>query len=222
MRLVLENVKKEYKDTLLFQNIQLRVPSGEMVALQGRSGVGKSTLLNLVAGLEKPTSGEIQVNGISLSGKSMNELSSIRGKEIGYIAQNSPMIPKLTALENAKVPLWLVKQKSDEEAAAMQRLFHFGDLLGVAHLFEKRIEKLSGGEAQRIGILRALVRNPGLIVADEPTSALDDESVEQVIACFHHIRSQGVTIIVATHSAQIATRCDKRYRITQSELVSVP
>ncbi|WP_028559543.1 ABC transporter ATP-binding protein [Paenibacillus pinihumi] len=222
MRLVLENVKKEYKDTLLFQNVQLRVPPGEMVALQGRSGVGKSTLLNLIAGLEKPTSGEIQVNGISLSGKSMHELSSIRGQEIGYIAQNSPMIPKLTALENAKVPLWLVKQTPDEEAAAVQRLLQFGDLLGVAHLFEKRIEKLSGGEAQRIGILRALVRNPGLIVADEPTSALDDESAEQVIASFHHIRSQGVTIIVATHSAQIAAKCDKRYRITPSGLVSIP
>ncbi|MEK4009613.1 ABC transporter ATP-binding protein [Paenibacillus sp. FSL H3-0333] len=219
MTLSLANIKKCYREKLIFENIYLEVEPGQIVALQGKSGTGKSTLLNLVAGLEKPSEGEVLLGNIKFKDMSLNDLSSIRGKYIGYISQHNPMIPKLTALENITVPLWFNKKNKSqiEVYDHIKKLSHF---LQVDQILNSKIEKLSGGELQRIGIIRALLMKPMLIVADEPTASLDEETAGLVINCFNTLKSEGAIILLATHNTTIASECDFTYFLTQDGLVS--
>ncbi|AIQ65045.1 peptide ABC transporter ATPase [Paenibacillus stellifer] len=219
MTLLIKNIKKQYKEKLIFENVSLTVKPSQIIALKGKSGTGKSTLLNILAGLEKPTSGDIILNESSFAQKSLNELSSIRAENIGYVSQFNPMIPKLTALQNITVPLWLNKKKKNE-INTQNRIKHFAQLLQVEQLLDKKIEKLSGGELQRIGIIRALINEPKLIIADEPTASLDDEAASLVLECFNEIKGNGTIILLATHNINIASLCDCTYLLTKNGLVT--
>lgn len=218
MALTLANMTKHYKGKIIFENISLKTTQGQIIAIKGKSGVGKSTLLNIIAGLELPSAGEVALDGISFSGKSLSELSSIRGKHIGYISQHNPMIPKLTVSENITVPLLF--EKSGDRENVQQRITTLAEVLQIEDLLNQKIEKLSGGELQRVGIIRALINNPKLIVADEPTASLDDETSALVLQCFNQLKLSGVTIITATHNRAFSESCDVTYLLTKDGLIA--
>lgn len=218
MTLILANIAKHYKGRTIFENISLKASQGQIIAIKGKSGVGKSTLLNIIAGLEVPSTGEVTLNRISFSGKSLSELSSIRGKHIGYISQHNPMIPKLTVSENITVPLLF--DKSGDRKEVQQRMTTLAEVLQIEDLLHQKIEKLSGGELQRVGIIRALINKPQLIVADEPTASLDDETSELVLHCFNQLKLSGVTIVAATHNRAFSESCDVTYLLTKDGLIA--
>ncbi|PWW07243.1 putative ABC transport system ATP-binding protein/lipoprotein-releasing system ATP-binding protein [Paenibacillus cellulosilyticus] len=218
MSLTLINVKKQYNNVLLFDHVSLKANPGEIIALKGKSGTGKSTLLNIIAGLEKPSSGEILLNELSFSEKSVHELSRVRREYIGYISQHTPLIPKLTVLDNITIPLHFIK-KSEVNKEIMARIDEYAALLEIKNLYDNKIEQLSGGEQQRVGIIRALLHNPNLVVADEPTASLDDETSALVFECFNHLKSKGAIILLSTHHAAIAAKCDSIYLLTPDGLV---
>lgn len=220
--IILRNVKKEFKGTIVFENINFTGASGNVIAIRGKSGVGKSTLLNIIAGLEKPSAGSYFFDDINMSQKSLNNLTKFRGENIGYISQYSPMIPKLSALENICVPLWFKKEDKTINSSKLNRINELCELFEVQHLLSKKIEMLSGGEIQRVGVIRSLINNPKLVVADEPTGSLDDETALKVLSCFHSLKSEGITIILATHSGMVAEQCDEVFVLTKDGLFREP
>ncbi|MFE4573060.1 ABC transporter ATP-binding protein [Paenibacillus chitinolyticus] len=217
-QVLLTDIAKRFKDKTIFEHIDLTVAKGRTIAVKGRSGSGKSTLLNIIAGLEKPTSGEYFLDGEDMSQLNLNRLSEIRKHKIGYISQHSPVIPKLTALENIMVPFWFDKKRENSKIIQKQ-VERLGRLFEIHHLLNDRVEKLSGGEIQRVGIIRALIKDPELIVADEPTGALDDETALKILACLDELKVNGVSVIIATHSGMVAEKCDERYQLTNQGLI---
>lgn len=214
----LTSIAKEFKGSTVFKNVDLTVGKGTVIAIKGKSGIGKSTLLNIVAGLEKPTTGQYMLDGEDLSQMNLHDLSDVRKRKIGYISQHSPMIPKLTALENIVVPLWFEKKREDSDNIT-KRIEQLSRLFEIDHLLHSKIEKLSGGEIQRVGIIRSLIKEPRLLVADEPTGALDDETALIVLMCLNELKTNGVSVILATHSAMVAKHCDEVYQLTKEGLV---
>ncbi|WP_127534367.1 ABC transporter ATP-binding protein [Paenibacillus kobensis] len=219
-QVILKNIKKQFRGNTIFDNISICVDNGDLVAIKGTSGIGKSTLLNIISGLEKPSSGAYTFNGRIMSDLRLNQLSKIRSKQIGYISQFSPMIPKLTAIENIKVPL-LFNSNNKDNKSLTKRIEELVVLFGIQNIITKRIELLSGGEIQRVGIIRSIATNPELIVADEPTNALDDETALKVLHYFKELKSNGTTIIIATHSANVADYCDEVYLLSKEGLCPV-
>ncbi|MRX71469.1 ATP-binding cassette domain-containing protein [Bacillus lacus] len=215
---ILKNIKKEFKGSTVFDSVNLTARSGKVIAIKGKSGVGKSTLLNIIAGLEYSSAGHYYFNNINMSEKNFNDLTSIRGESIGYISQHSPMIPKLSAFENICVPLWFKKEEKKIMNTKLKRIDKLSELFEVQSQLSKKIEMLSGGEIQRVGVIRSLINNPQLVVADEPTGALDDETALKVLSCFHTLKAEGVTIILATHSGIVAEQCDEVYHLTKDGL----
>lgn len=215
----LKNVSKSFKGTLVFKNVNLRGKAGEIIAIKGKSGVGKSTLLNIIAGLESLTSGTYQLDGINMNNKNLNELARVRRKKIGYISQHNPMIPKLTAFENICVPLMFDKHNKDTIQSKIERIKYLSNLFQVDHILNKEIGKLSGGEIQRVAIIRSLVNNPQIIVADEPTGSLDEDTALTILSYFQAIKSEGLTILLATHSSLVAEQSDLVYHLSKEGLV---
>lgn len=217
-RILLKNISKSFKNTFIFKNVDLYEEPGQIIAIKGKSGVGKSTLLNIIAGLEHPTSGDYQLDGINMIDKNINELARIRGNKIGYISQFSPMIPELTTIENICIPLIINKQNNNTIELKKKRIEELSKLFEVHHLLNNRISELSGGEIQRVGIIRSLVNNPSIVVADEPTGSLDDETALNILNYFKAMKSEGITIILATHSSMVAESSDIVYNLTKEGL----
>lgn len=220
-KLILEDVKKEFNGSVVFDNINLVVEKGNIIAIKGKSGVGKSTLLNIIAGLERPSSGSYFLNNMNIGESNFSDLTKIRSELVGYISQHSPMIPKLSAFENICVPLWFKKQNSTLQSLSIKRIDELSELFEVKHLLTKKIEMLSGGEIQRVGVIRSLINNPDLLVADEPTGALDDDTTLKVLSCFKDLKLEGLTIIIATHSSLVAEHCDQVFNLTKDGLLIV-
>jgi ABC-type lipoprotein export system ATPase subunit len=214
----MDNVSKTFNGIPVFQNVSFEAKSGEIIAIKGKSGVGKSTLLNIIAGLEPLSSGEYMLNDINMGNKTSNELAKIRGESIGYISQYSPMVSKLTAIENITIPFLFKKIDNKQYEERINSIYNLSDRFGIQHLLQKKINKLSGGEIQRVGIIRALINNPQVIVADEPTGSLDDETALTILGFLKEMRAEGLTIVLATHSNLIANECDKIYQLTEEGL----
>lgn len=217
--LILKGIEKKYGKSIIFKNIDLHVLPGTLVAIKGKSGVGKSTLLNIIAGLELPTSGTYFLDNVNMSNKNFKALAEIRKKRIGYISQHSPMIPGLTAFENIYIPLWLDKKKDNEDHSIDEKI-EISKKFGVYPLLHKKIDKLSGGERQRVAIIRALMNNPKVIVADEPTGSLDDETAIKIVEYFQSLKGKGISIVIATHSELVANLCDQIYLLSKDGLIS--
>lgn len=218
VRLRLENIKKDFNGNTIFENVSLMGEKGSIIAIKGKSGVGKSTLLNIIAGLERPSSGKYFLNDSKMNESKLSDLAKIRSELVGYISQHSPMIQNLNAFENICVPLWFKKQDRALRDQKMSRIFELSESFEIKHLLNKKISMLSGGEIQRVGIIRSLMNNPELLVADEPTGALDDETTARVIDGFKTLRSEGLTIIIATHSNIVAEYCDQVFTLTKDGL----
>jgi ABC-type lipoprotein export system ATPase subunit/ABC-type lipoprotein release transport system permease subunit len=188
-------------------NINLEIDQGEFVALVGPSGSGKSTLLNLLGGLDRPTSGELNMQGLGLQNATEVELTAHRRYNVGFIFQSFNLLPTLTALENVALPLMLsgvpLKERQGRAADLLQRV-------GLSHRVDHRPTEMSGGEQQRAAIARALVNNPQLILADEPTGNLDTATGNEVMQLLRKLNTEsGVTLIVVTHDPEVAAYADR-------------
>jgi putative ABC transport system ATP-binding protein len=186
--------------------VDLSVERGELVAVMGPSGSGKSTLLTIAGSLEEPTSGQVLVDGIDLAAVSRSDRAKMRRRSIGYVFQDFNLLPGLTALENATLPLELdgIRAKT-ARSAAVEAL----ESLGVADRTERYPDELSGGERQRVAIARAIVGERGLLLADEPTGALDSVNGEAVMRLLRAAAHRGIAGVVVTHEAQLASWADR-------------
>ena len=200
------------------EDVTLSVKPGEFVAVCGPSGSGKSTLLNLIGTLDRPTSGQVIVDGVNVNTLKGNALANFRREKIGFIFQLFNLIPELTSLENVMMPL-LPYQRSLNfklEDRAKELLVNAGLGRRLSHL----PAQLSGGEQQRVAIARALINHPRLILADEPTGNLDTQSGEEVISLMHQLnREKGLTLILVTHDVVLASGADRVIHIKDGRLV---
>ena len=196
--------------------VDMRVARREFVAVVGQSGSGKSTLLHVVGTLEPADGGEVRLLGESLLGLGAAETARVRNRNIGFVYQAHHLIPELTALENVMLPL-LVRGESRDQAGARAR-----DLLtrlGLGERCEHRPGRLSGGEAQRVAVARALVGEPCLLLADEPTGNLDEHTAEEVFAAMRELcREENAAVVMVTHSSELARRADRVLRLHEGRL----
>ncbi|MEU0356757.1 ABC transporter ATP-binding protein [Streptomyces cyaneofuscatus] len=183
--------------------VSLRVPAGRMVAVLGRSGSGKSTLLQCAAGLDRPTSGTVRIGGTSLAGLGEAALTRLRRDRVGFVFQSLNLVPSLSVLENAALPLLLAGQGTDGRARAALAA------VGLADRAEDRPAQLSGGQQQRVAVARALVTEPDVVFADEPTGALDPVTAAEVLALLRHAADEGRTVVMVTHDPVAAAWADE-------------
>ena len=208
----LENVGKVYKPpgggvaVRALRGVSFGFARGEYAAIVGPSGSGKSTLLNLLGCLDRPTSGTYWLDGSDVSRLDDDELSDIRGQRIGFIFQSFNLIQTQTVMENLEVPLFYQgvppRQRHDIAMALI-------DKVGLAERRQHRPQELSGGQQQRVAIARALVNDPAILLADEPTGNLDSRTGEVILDLLEELNSQGRTIIMVTHDAHVARRCQR-------------
>ncbi|MFF3213076.1 ABC transporter ATP-binding protein [Streptomyces sp. NPDC002886] len=203
----LDRVSKEYGDTLALDALSLEIRRGEAVAVMGPSGCGKSTLLNMVAGLDRPSAGTIEVHGQDLGGLTETGLALYRRRDVGMIFQFFNLIEDLPALDNVALAAQLTGTSARQ---ARRRALELLDELGVADRRNNYPATLSGGERQRVGVARALMNRPALLLADEPTGALDSRSGEQVMDLLIDLNQIGQTLLIVTHDPHLATRCAGR------------
>ena len=200
----------------VLKEIDLDVAQGESVGIVGPSGSGKSTLLMVLGGLERADSGEIEVAGESLAGKSEDALAAFRGRNVGIVFQSFHLIPNMTALENVAVPLELAGDGDAFEKAAAEL-----EAVGLGGRLNHYPGQMSGGEQQRVAIARALAPAPRLIVADEPTGNLDRRTGDQIAELlFAKQKERGATLLLVTHDADLAKRCDRMVQVSSGRVLS--
>jgi putative ABC transport system ATP-binding protein len=202
-------------DIEVLRGVDLRVASGETVAIVGESGSGKSTLLSLFAGLDVPTRGRVRLDGADLDALSESELARLRARRIGIVFQQFHLVSGFTALENVSLPLEL-QGEADAEARARAVL----DQVGLSQRADHLPSRLSGGECQRVAIARALVVEPALLLADEPSGSLDSatgEAVDRLL--FELVARRGAALVLVTHSERLAAACDRRLALVGGRLV---
>jgi len=214
------NIWKSYGETTVLKGINLKVKKGDFIAIRGKSGAGKTTLLKIISLIEKPNKGEIKIFGRKANDLTDEEKSNLRLHNIGFIFQFFNLIPSLTVLENIELPLALAGIKKRERRKRARELLEYFDLL---HLAERFPETLSGGEKQRIAIIRALVNKPKIILADEPTSSLDNENTLLVIDLLTEInRDKKLTIILTTTDLYEKLPTTKDYILKDGQLHTTP
>ena len=197
--------------------VDLRIERGELVAIRGRSGSGKTTLLSLVGGLDRPTSGEVLVDGRSLGEMSQAELVELRRRKIGFIFQAFGLLSILSAAENVEVPLRLVATPTREREDRVAVLL---ELVGLGDRAKHRPHELSGGEQQRVAIARALANRPDVLLADEPTGQLDSGTGRSVMTLLRTIvRSEGLTAVIATHDPALIDLADRVIELRDGRIV---
>jgi putative ABC transport system ATP-binding protein len=215
----LQNLSKSYpmgKRTLtVLKGVSLTIEKGELVAIMGASGSGKTTMLNLIGCLDRPTSGSYLFEGKEVSRLNGGELARIRGQRIGFIFQTFNLLSRITALANVELGMTYaggVNRKQAIEALAK---------VGLAERLNHRPLELSGGEQQRVAIARAIAKNPTLFLADEPTGQLDSHSGEEVISILLSLHAeQGTTLIIVTHDANIAHHCQRIIHVKDGEIIA--
>jgi len=200
----------------VLSGIDLDLASGEYIAVRGESGIGKSTLLNLIAGLERPDAGVITLDGVELTRLDDDGLTVIRRERMGFVFQAFHILPYLTVAQNVALPLLL---NGARESAPSARAGEMLAAVGLADRAESRPSELSGGELQRVAIARAVVHRPRLVLADEPTGNLDPESAAQVLELLRSsVKRQGAAGILVTHSPAAAATADRVYTLTAAGL----
>lgn len=198
------------------RGVDLTVYPGEMVSIIGPSGSGKSTLLGLIGGLDSPTRGTIEIDGVDITRMNEGRLTEIRNEKIGFIFQFFNLIPTLTAVENVALPIQFARKPLFRPEARARELL---ELLGLGDRLHHRPAELSGGQQQRVAIARALANNPPLILADEPTGNLDSESGRLVLDALKRIqREAGTTVVIVTHDPDIAGFTDRTVKLIDGQI----
>lgn len=200
----------------VLKGLDLEILEGEMIAIIGESGVGKSTLLHILGAIDPPDSGQVRLRGEEIFSKNHSELSRFRNREIGFVFQFHHLLPEFTALENVMMPFLIFGTPYQEALQPARETLRDLGLVGRLH---HRPGQLSGGEQQRVAIARAIVMKPSLILADEPTGNLDPKTSQSVFSQMRQIqRIQGLAMIVATHNEKLADKCDRIFRIEDGKL----
>jgi lipoprotein-releasing system ATP-binding protein len=208
-------LSKTYRDAEVpvdvFSELNLEVERGEMLAIVGPSGIGKSTLLHLLGGLDRPDRGTIRVDDSEVTKMSNDELARFRNRHVGFVFQFHHLLPEFTAAENVAMPGWIGRFDSDE---ALEKATELLSELGLDTRSRHFPNQLSGGEQQRVAIARALLTDPLLFLADEPTGNLDLETSEKVFDLMRDChRKRGLTSVIVTHNPELASRCDRVYEM---------
>ena len=197
--------------------VDLDVCKSEFLSLMGASGSGKSTLLNLVAGIDRPTSGSISVGGVEITGISRTRLAAWRARNIGYVFQTPNLMPVLTAYENVELPLLLLPMSRAERRKRVELAL---DAVGLMERADHYPRQLSGGQEQRVGIARAIVADPTVVVADEPTGNLDADTSLQILQLLRQLNEQlGTTLLMVTHDTEAAEVAGRRLRLDHGRLI---
>ena len=217
----LEGVSKQYRmgdqTVHALQGIDLHIRANEMVAFIGASGSGKSTMMNIVGCLDRPSSGEYWLNGRAVATMSGDELASVRNREIGFIFQSFHLLPRASALDNVAQPLIYrgvpLRERLARAEQALQRV-------GLGERMHHRPNELSGGQRQRVAIARALVGKPAILLADEPTGNLDSATSQEILALIRELHADGQTVVMVTHEPEIADQCRRVVRLRDGKIVS--
>ncbi|MEU6840871.1 ABC transporter ATP-binding protein [Streptomyces sp. NPDC046716] len=205
-----------YGSQRALSEVDFALSPGEVCAIMGSSGSGKSSLLYCLAGVVAPTRGEVSFDGVPLHRLGDDELSTVRRERFGFVFQYGELLPELTVEENAALPLRLAGRR---KATALEAAGEILCRLGLAELRQRRTSQISGGQSQRVAVARALVHRPDVVFADEPTGALDSANAGAVLEEFLGLaRSQGTAVIMVTHDASVASRSDSRYTMTDGVL----
>ena len=217
----LQSVEKVYKTKAgplkVLKGVNLEIKEGEFVAIVGPSGSGKSTLINMITGIDRPTSGEVFVAGQRLTNLSENQVAKWRGRNVGVVFQFFQLLPTLTVLENVMMPMHYTGTFRGKRKERAMELLEMVDLPDVAHKYPSQI---SGGQQQRAAIARALANNPKVLVGDEPTGNLDAVSAGLVFAMFEDLVAQGTTIVMVTHDRDLAGQIPRVEEVRDGQLVA--
>lgn len=198
-------------------DLDLDIEKGDLLALMGKSGTGKSTLLNLIAGIDQPDAGSIAVAGTTITGLSRGKLADWRAAHLGYIFQTHNLVPVLTAYENIELPLLLLPMSSSDRR---KRVNFALEVVGLSDRAQHYPRQLSGGQEQRVGIARAIVTHPTLVVADEPTGNLDEETSRQIQTLLQELNRQlGITLIIVTHDVDVASIAKRQLRLEHGRAI---
>ena len=204
MSLLVQNLGKRYGDTAVFSQVTLNVAPGEFVAIVGESGVGKSSLLNCMAGLDSWDEGTVSLGGADLGQMSDDQRALLRRRQVGFVFQAFHVLPHLDVAQNVALPLLLLGEPDDARVEALL------EAVGLGGLGKRLPQQLSGGQLQRVAIARALVHRPGLLLADEPTGNLDPATAARVMdALIAQTREHGAAMVLVTHSQAAAARADR-------------
>ena len=213
--LSIQNLCKRYGASVVFRDVSLQIRSGEFVALLGESGVGKSTLLNCIAGLDRADQGGVFIDGVALAGLADDDCALLRRAKLGFVFQAFHVLPHLSVAENVSLPLRLLHRHDEARVAAVLQA------VGLGEHGARFPAQLSGGQLQRVAIARAVVHAPALILADEPTGNLDPATAERVLDVLRaQVHEAGAACLLVTHSAAAAARADRILRLTTEGVVA--
>lgn len=219
MMIVAENIYKYYGDVEVLKGVNLQIKKGEIVAIVGPSGAGKTTILQILGTLDKPEKKfnfQLTINDISLKKLSDKQLSEFRNKHIGFIFQFHQLLPEFTALENVCIPAFIAKKSKKEAENEAKKILGF---LGLSHRLHHKPNELSGGEQQRVAVARALINNPAVILADEPSGNLDSESAKNLHELFFKLRDEfGQTFVLVTHNEELANMTDRKLTMIDGKM----
>ncbi len=216
-----ENLVKTYNSgkvkTFALRGISLEIPQGSFSCIVGPSGHGKSTLMHLIGGLDRPSEGRVFINKTDIAALSACDLAELRARKIGFVFQFFNLLQNLTAHENVETAMMFA---GASEKAQRERAGHLLSLVGLQDKANAKPSELSGGQQQRVAIARALANNPEILLMDEPTGNLDSESEGEVLGAIFALHSEGKTVVIVTHDQEIAKRAEKIYRLKDGRLVA--
>jgi len=213
--LVADGLVRRYGDRLVVDRASLTIERGETVSLMGASGCGKTTLLHMLGTLDRPDEGRLELGGRDVSHLSESERTALRREGLGFVFQQSNLLPELTARENVALPAWRATgRRRDALARADALLTNFG----LAARADARGHVLSLGEAQRVAVARAIINGPRLLLADEPTGSLDSDGARKVLTALEAACSTGTALLVVTHDATVAARCQRRLMMVDGRI----
>ena len=223
MIIKINNLSKTYNDgkkkKTILENLNLSIKTGQSIAITGRSGCGKTTLLNIIGGLLDFDYGDLFINNVNINSLSLNQIADYRKNYFGFITQNFNLLDDRNVFENVALPLYYSSIKKSD---IQKRVNTILTTLDIAHLAQKNIKNLSGGEKQRVAIARALVKKSKIILADEPTGSLDEKTELDILNIFSKLKNSGITLIIVTHNEKVANNCDLVYELKNKSLISIP
>jgi lipoprotein-releasing system ATP-binding protein len=208
---------KSYGDLQVLKNVDIEVEQGEIVSIVGKSGTGKSTLLHILGSLDHPDSGEVFIEGQSLTSMSSKQLASFRNEKIGFVFQFHHLLAEFNALENVCIPAYI---KGSDKKEAEKRARELLNYLGLGERMEHKPSQLSGGEQQRVAVARSLINAPSIVFADEPTGNLDNETSDEMHSLFVSLKKDfNQTFIIVTHNADLAEMSDRKLEMVDGRFV---